>query len=159
MRFFISLFVLLLLATPASAAPEDEAMSHSRAFEHAVNARDATAIVALYAPDAHVVWPGQGEEATGKAEIENLVSDLLRTLPEDATLTLKSQTAIPLGGNYIAIVGHWSESFTDADGRRQSAEIRTTEVIKKERGRTLYVVDHASIGLPPEPETSAPPAR
>jgi uncharacterized protein (TIGR02246 family) len=149
------LFLFFLVAAPAFAGPADDATAHSKAFERAVNARDAKAILALYASDAHVVWPSQGEEANGKAEIEKLVSNFLKTLPKDAQLTLTSQTAIPLGAGHIATVGHWRESFTDADGKHQTAEIRTTELIKREKGKTLYVVDHASIGLPPEPETPA----
>jgi len=146
------LAILCLAAAPALGAPADDAAAHSKAFERAVNARDARAILALYAPDAHVVWPGQGDEATGKAAIEKLVAGFLKDLPKDARIRLVSQTAIPLGGGYVATVGHWAESFTDADGKTQAAEVRTTEIIRKDgRGRTFYVVDHASVGLPPPP--------
>jgi len=141
------LSILCLAAAPALAATADDATAHSKAFERAVNARDGGAILALYSPDARVVWPGQGEEAHDRAGIEKLISNFLKNLPKDAKITLKSQTAIPVGGGYIATVGHWDESFTDADGKKQTADIRTTEVIKKERGKTLHVIDHASIGL------------
>ena len=148
------LAIVCLAVMPAFAAPADDAMAHSKAFERAVNARDGKAALALYAPDAHVVWPGQGEEANGKAEIEKLIAKLLQDLPKDATITLRSQTAIPLGDGKIATVGHWVQSFTDPQGKKQTADVRTTEIIKKENGRTLYVVDHASIGLPPEPDAA-----
>ena len=151
----VVLSLLCLVAVPAFAAPADDATAHSKAFERAVNTRDASAVLALYAPDAHVIWPGQGAEANGKAEIEKLVANFLKDFPKDAKITLKSQTAIDLGGGYIATVGRWGESFTDADGKQQTAEVRTTEIIKKEKGETLYVVDHASIGVPPEPAPSA----
>jgi uncharacterized protein (TIGR02246 family) len=151
------LFLLGLVAAPAFGTPTDDALAHSKAFERAVNARDAQAVLALYVSDAHVVWPGQGEEANSKAAIEQLVSEFIKQLPKDAKITLKSQTAIPLGGGYIATVGHWTESFTDASGKVQSADIRTTEILKKQKGKTLYVVDHASIGLPPEPATPPQP--
>src|SRR5512140_1775282 len=105
-----SLSILCLVAVPALAAPADDATAHSKAFERAVNARDGAAILALYSADARAVWPGQGEEAHGKAEIEKLISNFLKQLPKDAKVTLKSQTAIPLGGGYIATVGHWDES-------------------------------------------------
>ncbi len=160
MNVWALLMIICLAAVPALAAPADDAMAHSKAFARAVNARDAKAILALYAADARVVWPGQGEEATGKAEIEKLVSKVLKELPKDAAFTLKSQTAIPLGGGFIATVGHWVETFTDPEGKRQTAEVRTTEIIKKEKDRTLYVVDHASVGWPPEPEAAGqPPAK
>src|SRR5262249_41966670 len=123
------------------------------------NARDAKAVLALYAADAHVIWPGQGEEATGKADIEKLVADLLKQLPKDARITLKSQTAIPLGGGYGATVGHWTQAFTDPDGKQPTVELRTTEIIKKEKGKTLYVVDHASVGAPPPPDAAGQPTQ
>ena len=145
------LAIVSLTAVPAFAGPADVAMAHSQAFERAANARDVKAVLALYAPDAHVVWPGQGEEANGTAAIEKLVAEFVKDLPKDAKMALKSQTAIPLGGGQIATVGHWEETFTDADGKPQTAEIRTTEIIKAVGKKTLYVVDHASIGLPPPP--------
>lgn len=157
MKCLAVLSLLCVCAVPAVAAPTEDAAAHSKAFERAVNARDAKAVLALYAPDAHVVWPGQGEEGNGTAAIEKLIANFVQELPKDAQITLKSQTAIPLGGGYIAIVGHWSESFTDADGKLQTADIRTTELIRKEKNKTLYVIDHASIGLPPEPEPPAQP--
>ena len=150
-RFAPGLLLPLLIAAPALAGPAEDAMAHSRAFERAVNARDEKAILALYASDAHLIWPGQGEEANGRAEIAKLVASFVKTLPKDAKLSLTSQTAIPLGGGHVATVGHWRESFTGADGKQQTAEIRTTEIIEKVKGKTLYRVDHASIGLPPEP--------
>lgn len=155
MRLSAVPFLLVLAALPASADPASDAMAHSKAFEHAVNARDASAILALYASDAHVVWPGQGEEASGKAEMEKLVASFLKGLPPDARLTLVSQTAIPVGAAHVVTVGRWSQSFTDAEGRHHSADIRTTELIAIYGHQTLYLVDHASIGLPPEPEKPA----
>jgi len=147
--------LLALAALPASADPAGDAMAHSKAFESAVNARDAKAILALYAADAHVIWPGQGEEASDRAGLEKLVASFLKDLPPDAKLTLVSQTAIPVGAAHIVNVGHWKQSFTDAEGKSQSADIRTTELIEKDGHRTLYKVDHASIGLPPPPPKPA----
>jgi uncharacterized protein (TIGR02246 family) len=151
--------LLCLVALPALAGTADDATAHSKAFERAVNARDAKAILALYAPDARVIWPGQGEEANGRAEIEKLIASFLADLPKDARIALESQTAIPLAGGCIATVGHWRETFTDPDGKPETAEIRTSEVLTKQKGKTLYLVDHASIGLPPSPATPQPPTR
>ena len=149
------LLLTLIVATPALAGPSDEALAHSKAFERAANARDAKAIVALYAPDAYVIWPGQGEEAHGTAAIEKLADNFVAQLPKDAKLTLQAQTAIPLGNGTIAVVGQWRQTFTDPDGKVQTVDLRTTEIIKAEKGRSLYLVDHASIGLPPPPAPAA----
>jgi len=151
MTRLLALTIVCLTAVRAAAGPAELAMAHSKAFERAANARDVKAVLALYAPDAHVVWPGQGEEATGTAAIEKLVADFMKDMPKDAKMVLESQTAIPLGGGQVATVGRWEESFTDADGKPQTADIRTTEIIKTVGEKTLYVVDHASIGLPPAP--------
>ena len=139
MKRFSIISCLCLLAAPALAAPADDALAHSKAFERAANARDAKAILALYAADAHVVWPGQGEEANGRVEIEKLVANFLKQLPEDSKITLESQTAIPLSGGYIATVGRWHQTFTDPAGKHQTVQLRTTEIIRKEKGKTLYV--------------------
>ena len=148
--------ILCLVAVRALATPAEDATAHSKAFERAVNARDGAAILALYAADARVVWPGLGEEANGKAEIEKLISNFLKALPKDAKISLNSQTAMLLGGGYIATIGHWGESFTGTDGKKQTVDVRTTEIIKKANGKTLYVVDHASIGMPPVTQAQPP---
>ncbi len=59
-----------------------------------MTARDAEAMLALYADDAHVIWPGQGEEAKGKAEIKKLIDNNLKAMPADAKVIFKSQEAI-----------------------------------------------------------------
>jgi uncharacterized protein (TIGR02246 family) len=150
------LAVLCLAAMPAFAGPAADATAHSEAFARAVNARDEESVLALYADDARVIWPGQGEEAKGRADIATLISKSLKDLPKDAKMTLKSQAAIPLGDGYIATVGRWEESFTDPDGKRQIVPVRTTEIIKKQGGKTLYIVDHASVGLPPADAPASP---
>jgi uncharacterized protein (TIGR02246 family) len=129
-----------------------DARAHSDAFARAFNAHDANAILALYADDARIVWPGQGDEAIGKSEIAKRVDALLKAFPT-SRLTLKTQDAVDLGDGYIVTVGHWEQSFTTPDGQAATAQVRTTEVLRKRAGKTLYVIDHASIGVPP---TTAP---
>jgi uncharacterized protein (TIGR02246 family) len=142
------LFAAVVLAMTAHADPAADAKAHSEAFARAFNAHDAKAVVALYAEDARAVWPGQGEEAKGLAEIEKLTVNVFKMFP-DAKVVLKSQEAIPLGRSYIATIGHWEESFTGPDGKLHTAEVRTTEILRKKGNQTLYVVDHASLGVPP----------
>jgi len=153
MRLTSGFAVVLLLATVARADPAADAKAHSDAFARAINAGDKKAVVALYADDARVIWPGAGDEANGRAAIEKLVDETLKAFPE-AKLTLKSQQAIPLGNGYIATVGHWEQSWKNAEGKTETAQVRTSEVIHKQGKRTLYVIDHASIGLAPPPPAS-----
>ena len=143
--------LFLCLATrPALADTAADARAHSDAFARAFNAHDAKAILALYADDARIVWPGQGDEAIGKSEIAKRVDALLKAFPT-SRLTLKTQDAVDLGNGYIATIGHWEQSFTTPDGQAATAAVRTTEILRKRGGKTLYVIDHASIGVPPAP--------
>ena len=143
---FVSLGVLL--PGPVRADASSDAMAQSKAFERAMNEKDVKALVALYADDARVVFPGQGEEASGKAEIERLLTDTVAAF-EGAQTTLASQTAIPLAGDYTGVVGRWVIVFKEADGTAHTVHLRTSQVIKKEGDRTLYVIDHQSIGVVP----------
>src|SRR5262249_35330721 len=59
----------------ADAAADGRAVSD--AFAKAVAAGDLQAVMALYRDDATVIWPGQGEEAKGKAAIEPLAKNLI----------------------------------------------------------------------------------
>ncbi len=155
------IILFLLAAVPAYAGPVADAKAHSEAFAKAMNARDAEAMLALYADDAHVIWPGQGEEAKGKAEIKKLIDNNLKAMPADAKVIFKSQEAIVLGKGYIAALGQWEQSFKGPDGKQQTIPFRTSEIIRKQGNTMLYVVDHASVGLPPPPAptSSSPPTQ
>jgi ketosteroid isomerase-like protein len=109
-------------------------------------------MLALYSDDAHVIWPGQGEEAVGRSRIKKLIKSTLKDFPPDGRIVLKSQQAISLGNGYIATIGHWEESFRGRNGRWQTIQLRTSEIIRKKGDRMVYVVDHASVGVPPAPE-------
>ena len=126
------------------------AKAHSDAFARAFAAGDTKAILAMYTDDATVVWPGQGDEAHGRAAIGKLVETLIKSSP-NSTLTLKSQNAVALGARYIVIVGHWEHTVTAPDGMSQMFEIRTSEVLREDGNVWRYLIDHASIGLPPPP--------
>src|SRR5689334_2985055 len=108
--------VSFFMVTHAFADATGDARAHSEAFARAFEARDVKAIVALYADDARVIWPGQGDVANGKKEIEKLVVATLQVFP-DAKLVLKSQEAIALGNGYIAIIGQWEQSLPGQDGK------------------------------------------
>src|SRR5690606_5975143 len=124
----VAVFVLGLLFVAASGAAvradvADDAQAHSKAFERAMNARDVAAARALYADDARVIFPGQGEEATGKTAVERLLRDVFAAF-EGATTTLVSQNAIPLSDGLIGVVGHWRITFRDPDGGSQTVDVR-----------------------------------
>src|ERR1700752_919144 len=121
MNIWIWIAVFSFIATPAFADATADAKAHSEAFARAANAGDVKAMVALYADNARVIWPGQGDEAKGKAQIEKLIVNTLNAFP-GAKMTLKSQEAIPLGSGYIATIGKWEMSFKGSDGKTQIME-------------------------------------
>jgi ketosteroid isomerase-like protein len=155
MKTYFLLAITLLITTPALADPTADARAHSEAFQKAFNSGDADAVVRLYDEHARLIWPGEGDEATGKAEIRKVVVATFKALP-GATQVMKSQSVIPLGCGYSAVIGHWEISFKDAGGKMQMAPVRTSEIIKKQGTKTLYIVDHASVALPPPPPETTP---
>lgn len=129
-------FLLLFLTIPAFGDTEAIARAHSEAFDRAMNASDVNAALALYAEDAHVVCPGQGEEAHGKIAIRALIDSTLRNFPKDSRLALQSQEAVALADGYIATVSHWEQSYAREDGTIATFLFRATEVIRA-TGREL----------------------
>jgi uncharacterized protein (TIGR02246 family) len=143
-----TLLLLVALAAPAWADATADAKAQSEAFTKACEAGDVKGVMALYTDDATIVWPGAGEEAKGKAKIEKRATDFCNP-KSNPKLVLKSIEGIPLGDSHIVTVGHWEISMTDANGKRTTSQVRTTEVIVKSGAGWRYIVDHASIGVHP----------
>lgn len=148
--FRLLLAISLLMTTPLLADATSDARAHSEAFARAFAARDSKALLAMYADDARCIWPGEGQEAIGRAQIGRLIDSLFKSFP-NTTLTLKSQDAMAVGPRYIATVGHWEQTVKTNDGQTVTFHIRTTEILRKVGTQWLYVIDHVSIGLPPPP--------
>jgi len=149
------LVVLSLLIFVVPAFADDQANAAARgldeAFLKAAEAGDLPAVMALYADDAEIIWPGLGEEAIGKKAIEPRAREFLAGLKSGTKLVLKSVNARPLGPNLITNSGRWEEVSTGPDGKPVTKTLRTTEVSRKEGDKWVFVVDHASIGWPAEP--------
>jgi uncharacterized protein (TIGR02246 family) len=141
---------ILMAAGTAMADPAGVAKSHSDAFAAAFNACDVPAMLALYEDNAIVIWPGQGEVASGKTEIERMMKQQCAGGPKPA-LKLVSSDARAIGKDYIVNVGMWDDTIPGPGGKPMTARVRTTEVLHRSDGKWRYVVDHASIGLPPPP--------
>ena len=137
-------------ATRALADAAADGRAVSDAFQKAVAAGDVAAALALYRDDASIIWPGQGEEAKGKAAIEPLLRNLIAGA-KNGSVVLKSQESTPLGDGYIVNVGRWENTVTGPGGKKVVVTIRTSEVLAKTDGKWLYLVDHASVGAPPPP--------
>jgi len=147
MRNWTATMLMFALAAPAFADPAATARAHDEAFGKACNAGDVKGVVALYTDDAVVIWPGAGEEAKGKAQIEKLAAGLCDPKTQ-LKAVLKSSEAVAYGDSHIGITGHWELTQNGPDGKPTTSQIRATEVIVKTPAGWRYVSDHASIGLP-----------
>jgi hypothetical protein len=59
----------------------------------------------------------------------------------------------------LTVLGQWKQDVKGPDGKVETIHVRSSEILKKVGGKTLYVVDHASIGVPRPPAgAGAPPA-
>ena len=150
MRSVLAIVIVPLLVTSAFGDVSTEIKALEDAFARACQAGDVESVVSLYADDAIVIWPGQGEEAKGKAGVAKLAIGLCKNT-KDLKLNVKSLEAKSLGTDHIAVIGHWQISSTGADGKTVVAEMRATEILIRSKGKLLYLIDHGSVGLPPAP--------
>jgi len=147
MKRWMVLGLMMMLAGPALADPTADARGVEDAFARACGAGDLKGVMALYADDAIAVWPGQGAEAKGKADIEKMAAALCKE-GSGTQFALKSLEALPLGDAHIVTVAHWESTLAGPGRRRLTTVVRSTEVLVKQDGAWRYLVDHASIGQP-----------
>jgi uncharacterized protein (TIGR02246 family) len=147
----LSLLVVSTSPVLADAKADDAARGLDEAFLKAAEAGDLAGVMALYADDAEVIWPGLGEEAHGKKAIEPLARDFIAALKSGTKLVLKSVTARRLGPDVVVNSARWEEIGTGPDGKPTTKTLRTTEISTMEGNKRVFLVDHASIGWPPTP--------
>src|SRR3989454_3837164 len=125
MKRWIVLAVMIMLSGPALADPTADARGVEDAFARACGSGDVKGVMALYADDAIAVWPGQGAEAKGKADIEKMAAALCKE-PRGAQFALKSLEALPLGDAHIVTVAHWESTLAGPGARRPTTAGRAT---------------------------------
>ena len=135
----------LLAAAVPTAAAEHGAEMVDQAWVKAIKAQDLEAVMALYAPDAVAYFPDG--EFKGKEAIRKSWTDFLATFTvKDATSTGTYETI----GDTSLGHGHWTLTVVPkAGGDPIPMKGRASVVTKKIGGKWLYVVDHASVPLPP----------
>ncbi len=141
---------ILLCAGTALADPQAAVDAHSAAFAKAFEACDIPAVLSLYEDNATMIWPGDGEVATGKAGIEKIVK---AECSGSAKPSLKPVSSVSraIGKDYIVNVGMWDSTQPGPDGKPMVSRVRTTELLHRSKGKWRYVIDNASIGPPPPP--------
>ena len=145
LRMAMSLAVLAL-AVPVTAA-EHAAQLTDQAWTKAMKANDLDAIMALYAPDAVAYFPDG--DFKGKEAIRKSWTDFLAMFTvKDAT----SEGTYETTGNTSLGWGYWSITVVPKGGSEPMVlKGRATVVVKRIGGKWLYVVDHASVPMPPPP--------
>src|SRR5438876_11449930 len=105
--------IALVCSLPAVALADMAAdvKAHEEAFARACVAGDVAAVVALYADDARLAWPGAGEAGRGKADVERMVTIFCKNT-KDLKLTLTGVATVPLDDAHLATVAHWESSAT-----------------------------------------------
>src|SRR3989442_6216057 len=154
MKRWIVLAVMMMLAGPALADPTADARGVEEAFARACGAGDLKGVMALYADDAVAVWPGQGAEAKGKADIEKMAAALCKE-PGGAQFALKSLEALPLGDAHIVTVAHWESTLAGPGGRRGTTLVGSTQGLGEQDGGGGHPLRHAP-NRPPRPRPTAP---
>ncbi|HLW71470.1 MAG TPA: hypothetical protein VKS22_12710 [Candidatus Binataceae bacterium] len=142
--------LVLALAAPAWADPLAIAKAHDDAFDAATwkGGCDPQKGLTFYDKGAIAVYPGQGEESDTKAGIEKLIKSFIAPYcgeghkpPKIVNYQIR---AIGLGPDYVMIV-----RSGDVGEGNDLTHVRATELIHKSGGKWRYLVDHASIGVPP----------
>ena len=144
--------VFLLSFAAYSFAAESGMNPAGEAFVKAFKANDLDAVVALYAPDA-VLFPPDSMAANGKDAIRQSYAGLMNNFTiQDITITDAHHDT---KGDLSFGWGMFSLTFVPkAGGEPMHMEGRFTDVSKRVNGKWLYILDHASVPLPPPPQTA-----
>ncbi len=146
MKRFSRVLILALLSSfaslaIASAAPEG-AQAVDEAWRKALTANDLDSVMAVYAEDA-VMWLPDAPEAKGREAIRKSYAELLAA---------NTVTGITLADTHYQISGELSVGWGNfainlspkAGGNPATLSGRFSVIAKREGGRWVYAVDHAS---------------
>jgi ketosteroid isomerase-like protein len=155
--FSVLLAALGLISACASMLQDDPdqmvaaAKALDEAFVAAFNRGDAEALSSLNwnSPDAVVFPPGM-LEARGWSAIRKANAESLAAL-RGARIELIESHQIPAGDVVIGW-GKWRLSIPAPDGTVTEIIGRHTDVKAERDGRWVYLLDHASVPLPPPPK-------
>lgn len=159
MRFIVPSLLLVALALAGSmaaeAAPEAEIKAIDGKFMEAFNKEDIEAVVALYASDAVLMTPDGPEMwCRGHEGIRKAFADFFAGC-DSPNLVLHDAT-YRVAGNLGYGIGLFDLSHKDAKtGELAQIKGRFLSVLEKRTGKWVYVVDHASVPMPPGPEAAA----
>ena len=140
---------LAVACSLSSAAAADRPESVSQAWKKAIEAGDIDALVACYASDA-IAWFADAPPIKGKEAIRQLFAEMLQ---KNSVKVDVANTQYHICGNDMAIGwGEYTITVTPKSGGSGTTVTgRFSEALKKEGGKWVYVMDHASAHPPPSP--------
>lgn len=151
----VVLFALAACAPPNAGAPDEAAMIEAaravdQEFQAAFNRGDAAGVSAVYWQSPEVVLMAPDGTLTGIDAIRASWETAFASGPGPQIELLENQYRV--AGDHVIAWG----SFRMNVGGGVVLEGRTTEVLAERDGRWVYVIDHASVPLPPPPGAPAP---
>jgi uncharacterized protein (TIGR02246 family) len=144
-RILTALSITLFAATLSAQG----AKTLDQAWIKAVKAGDADAMSKLYATDATLYMPDE-MEAKGREAIKASFTKFLEAnTVSEMTLTYNPSYS---SGNLSITSGRFTMTVVPkAGGAPQTMEGRFSSVAMRKGGKWMYVVDHASVPVPPPP--------
>lgn len=154
-RTMITLMAVLALPLSGAASAEDGINEIGEAFVAAMKAGDIDAVAELYALDA-VSYPPDQMVATGREEIRASWGGLLNTF--EVQELILSDAHHETCGDVSAAWGKFEMVLVPKEGGDPVVmEGRFADVARRVDGKWQYVMDHASLPLPPPAEASEAP--
>ena len=151
MNFRIAIVTLasVVACSLPSAAAADGPESVSQAWKKAIEAGDIDALVACYASDA-IGWFPDAPPVSGKEAIRQMFAAMLQ---KDTVKVDVANTHYQTCGSDMAVGwGEYTITVTPkAGGRGTTVTGRFSEALRKEGGKWVYVMDHASAHPPSSP--------
>lgn len=148
-KYIVILFLTFGFAFTLSA--EEGPSPIGEAWVKAFTANDVEAVVALYAPDAHV-FPPDDVEAVGTEAIRANYAGLMNSFTVKEAKMLDAHHT--MAGDLCYSWGRFSVTLVPkAGGEPITMEGRFSDVARKTKGKWLYIVDHASVNPTPPAQT------
>jgi uncharacterized protein (TIGR02246 family) len=149
MRKYLPVIFLLLFAA-STFAGQSGMNPAGEAFVKAVNAQDADGIAVLYDADS-VLFPPDTMVLKGHDAIRQSWVELFKTYTTHIEV---SNGSFEIKGDLSYSWGNFTMTLTPkAGGEPMKIEGRYSDVSKMVNGKWYYIVDHASVPLPPPPQT------
>lgn len=112
-------------------------------FNDAFNKKDPNAIMAVYAPDVFVFDVVPPRQFVGWDAYKKDWQDVFASMPGPVTNTVNDLDITVVGTvAYTHYVN--AGTMTDKDGKQQQLVARSTDVLRKEKGKWLIVQEHNS---------------